>query len=128
MRVQALTAETLGLMVDGNAAAAINLAIRNVVEDMTILRKHMEEKRSIAITLTFEPILREGVAREADVDVQVVTKLPPAKLGSRAVLEANTADGPALLFHALVPEDPNQGHLQDVVDDQGEVDTIGRVG
>lgn len=114
-----LSMATLGELTDGLVGKAVDQALDAVRRDL-LERRRLDSKRGLSIKVDFVPVMdAQGEIAELDICCEVASKLPPASLGTRALVE-ETGD---VQFRSRVPENARQGHLAELSPGSGEVVT-----
>lgn len=111
-----LNMATLGQLTDGLVGKAVDQAIEAIRRDL-MERRRLAANRGLLIKVTIAPLMdADGKISDLDITCEVASKLPPATLGTRALLEEDSE----LQFRARVPENARQGHLADELERAGE--------
>lgn len=113
IHVQPLSFDNIGDLNEGQVALSFQDALQKIKSDL-FDRRRLDKPRKVVVEVTLDPVMdSSGYISDVEILVGIAAKLPPVKLGSRAMLTEKAGELD-VVFRNDVPEDPRQGHLNEV--------------
>ena len=113
MALRTLSLDSLHDFDEGRAGLGVRDALKRVALDIKD-RPGDKAARQVLVKINATPVQSvEGVADEASVEVEVITKLPPMRTRTRPVEIRNNGQ---LTFNDLAPDNPRQHTIDEVTE------------